>query len=67
MSYEITYSEMFEEAKDLLEPSEIGMNPEYERALCELIARCFPIDGMSTGEQAEEILERLQRKTYTDL
>ena len=41
------------EAKGL--KSEDGENPEYDRALWELVARLFPEIGVPTGERAEDI------------
>jgi len=51
----VSYDEIVAEARELL--SEDGENEEYDRALAELIARCFPEKGMPTDERAMEVME----------
>lgn len=50
----VTLARMASEAFDLL--TEDGTNPEYDRALFELLARCFPERGQDTGERAMAIM-----------
>lgn len=39
--------------------NEIGTNSEYERGICELIARIDPKEDMPTSDRAEEVLIEL--------
>lgn len=48
-----TLEEAILEAKDLADD---GSNEEYMRGMCELLARCFPVDCVCTDERAEQIL-----------
>ena len=50
------------EAVDLM--ADPGENPEYDRALFELIARLFP-DGQGTADRAEE-LEVIARRRQAE-
>ena len=54
-----TFEDLIYEARQL--KSEDGENPEYDRALCELIARAFPIFDMPTFERAQEIRKELEK------
>lgn len=49
----VSYALMVSLATELL--TEDDSNPEYDRALFELIARSFPVVGMPTGERAVQI------------
>ena len=53
----LSENEMIEEARGLLEPGEERDNFEYLRALCELVARCFP--GEDTPTEAERVARKL--------
>jgi len=46
---------MILQANLLWDGTEESDNPEYLRGMCELIARCFPVDGLMTDERAEAI------------
>lgn len=50
-----TYEELVEGARDLLEPGEEHLNPEYVRGLVNLIANVFGKPEMPTGERMEEV------------
>lgn len=56
---------MVNEARGLLEPGGTG-NKEYERALAELIARCFHPDEI-TEEAVPDILKEIRDFTWEDL
>lgn len=55
----ISRTQTIKEARGLLEPGEERDNPEYLRALCELIARCFPDGDAKIVEY--ELTERVPR------
>lgn len=53
----ISKKRMIQEVRDLLEPGEERNNPEYLRALCELVARCFP--EYDTPSDAEMVAKKM--------
>lgn len=54
----VTRQEMIAAACGLA--SDDGENPEYDRALAELIARCFPVTGDTDTDAADAIEEIFQ-------
>lgn len=50
----VTLERMASEAFDLL--TEDGTNPEYDRALFDVLARCFPERGVATEDRAMAIM-----------
>lgn len=57
---EIHAQRLLGEARDLM--CEDGENPEYDRALCELIARCLPV-GLETAALALLVAETIGVKS----
>lgn len=55
-----TFDDAVREARDLV--SEDGENPEYDRAIYELLARIWGVPGMFTDDRAAEI-EQLVRES----
>lgn len=62
LSNRVTIRELLAEARGLREPGEDDVNPEYDRGMCELIARVLPIgypDGLETPEMALIVAKKI--------
>jgi len=53
-----TYEAIYKEAAYLIEAGELDVNPEYVRALCELVSRCS--DLTPSPVHKDDVLARLK-------
>jgi hypothetical protein len=55
----MTKNKLIKEAKELFADTLQKDNPEYLRGMVELIARCYPIENLTTERNAEEIQNKI--------